>query len=422
MLKFNLVVYPNPQTRGLCETFMPSPPYFIDLEEAREISHQYLPKISEEIISLDEASNRILSEDLESLVDDPPFDNSAMDGFAVRYEDSSKAPVTLKITQNIQAQGLTNLPTIMENEACSITTGAPMPKGSDAIIPIEKCQIENGQVTLLEPSKPNFIRKRGENITKGDVGLFAGARLTPSRISLCATMGYQNLKVIKPLTIAIISTGNELKSPGESLEFGEIYESNSFGLASLVKLSGHIPKRYESVMDSMDSLRSVLNDASQSCDVILTSGGVSMGEYDYVRKIMEEEGDIKFWRVKLRPGSPPLFGLWDNTPLFGLPGNPVSSHVVFLMLTKPWLMKATGADGPIPKIIHAKLMDSLKSTKDCLTLRRLEIKFTQEGVLAYQPRHQGSGNIESLASADALSLLKPNQSGEIGEEIEVMLL
>ena len=105
-------------------------------------------------------------------------------------------------------------------------------------------------------------------------------------------MGHQNLKVVKPLTIAIISTGNELKSPGESLQFGEIYESNSFGLASLVKLSGHIPKRYESVMDSMDSLRNVLNDASQSCDVILTSGGVSMGEYDYVRKIMEEEGKL----------------------------------------------------------------------------------------------------------------------------------
>ena len=422
MLKFNLVVHPNPQTRGVYETFMPSPPYFIDLEEARVISNQFLPKISQEIVSLDEASNRILSEDLQSLVDDPPFDNSAMDGFAVRYEDSHQAPTTLKITQSIQAQGLTNLPTIMKGEACSITTGSPIPQGSDAIIPIEKCQINGNEVTLTEPSKPHFIRKRGENITKGEVGLSAGARLTPSRISLCATMGHQNLKVVKPLKIAIISTGNELKSPGESLEFGEIYESNSFGLASLVKLSGHIPKRYESVMDSMDSLRNVLNDASRSCDVILTSGGVSMGEYDYVRKIMEEEGKIKFWRVKLRPGSPPLFGLWNNIPLFGLPGNPVSSHVVFLMLTKPWLMKATGADGPNPQIIRAKLMDSLKSTKDCLTLRRLEIKFTKDGVLAYQPRHQGSGNIESLASADALSLLKPNQSSEIGQEIEVMLV
>ena len=182
-----------------------------------------------------------------------------MDGFAVRYEDSNQAPITLKITQSIQAQGLTNLPTIKKGEACSITTGSPIPQGSDAIIPIEKCQINGNEVTLTEPSKPHFIRKRGENIAKGDIGLSAGAVLTPSRISLCATMGHQNLKVVKPLTIAIISTGNELKSPGESLEFGEIYESNSFGLASLVKLSGHIPKRYESVMDSMDSLRNVLN-------------------------------------------------------------------------------------------------------------------------------------------------------------------
>ena len=175
--------------------------------------NQFLPKISQEIVSLDEASNRILSEDLQSLVDDPPFDNSAMDGFAVRYEDSYQAPITLKITQSIQAQGLTNLPTIMKGEACSITTGSPIPQGSDAIIPIEKCQINGNEVTLTEPSKPHFIRKRGENIAKGDVGLSAGARLTPSRISLCATMGHQNLKVVKPLTIAIISTGNELKSP-----------------------------------------------------------------------------------------------------------------------------------------------------------------------------------------------------------------
>ena len=154
MLKFNLVVHPNPQTRGVYETFMPSPPYFIDLEEAREISNQFLPKISQEIVSLDEASNRILSEDLQSLVDDPPFDNSAMDGFAVRYEDSHQAPTTLKITQSIQAQGLTNLPTIMEGEACSITTGSPIPQGSDAIIPIEKCQINGNEITLTEPLNP----------------------------------------------------------------------------------------------------------------------------------------------------------------------------------------------------------------------------------------------------------------------------
>ena len=147
-----------------------------------------------------------------------------------------------------------------------------------------------------------------------------------------------------------------------------------------------------------------------------------MGEWDLVRKIMEEEGVIKFWRVKIRPGSPPLFGKWKNTPIFGLPGNPVSSHVVFRMLVSPWLLHVTGADNPSPIITKAKLMDSVKSTNDCLTFRRVTINSTEKGLEARQPRHQGSGNIESLASADALTVLKPGQSGNIGEVIDVILL
>ena len=147
-----------------------------------------------------------------------------------------------------------------------------------------------------------------------------------------------------------------------------------------------------------------------------------MGEWDLVRKIMEEEGIIKFWRVKIRPGSPPLFGKWKNIPIFGLPGNPVSSHVVFRMLVAPWLLHVTGADSPTPIIIKAKLIDSVKSTSDCLTFRRVTITSTENGLEARQPRHQGSGNIESLASADALTVLEPGQSGNAGEIIDVILL
>ena len=235
-------------------------------------------------------------------------------------------------------------------------------------------------------------------------------------------MGYPTIPVFKRLKVAIISTGDELKQPGEELKLGELYESNSYGLAGLVQWTGHEAIRYPTTADNLDSLREILNQASQECDLILTSGGVSMGEWDLCRKIMEEEGDLHFWRVKIRPGSPPLFGLWNETPMFGLPGNPVSSHVVFRMLVAPWIRSQTNAQGPIEQRVFVQLQDRVKSTNDCLTLRRIVVESTPDGMKAYQPRHQGSGNLESLASADALTLLKPGQSGEVGEWIEALLL
>ena len=147
-----------------------------------------------------------------------------------------------------------------------------------------------------------------------------------------------------------------------------------------------------------------------------------MGEWDFVRKLMEDEGDVVFWRVKLRPGSPPLFGHWNGTPMFGLPGNPVSSHVVFRMLVVPYLRASLETPFPYDRIVHARLASKLRSTEDCLTLRRVSLKSTKDGFVAEQHKHQGSGNIDSLSQADGLTLLQPGQSGAIGEIIEVLLL
>ena len=320
------------------------------------------------------------------------------------------------------ATGQNETVTVGDGEAVRIMTGAPMPPGADAILPIERCQVDGNQVHLQEAPKPHFVRRQGENLQKGNLALTKGAQLTPSRVGLCATMGYADVLVYRRLRIALISTGDELIQPGEELVHGEIYESNSFGLAGLVKWMGHIPVRYPVVSDTMETLREALEDASESCDIILTSGGVSMGEFDYVRRLMEEEGDVHFWRMKIRPGSPPLFGLWNATPLFGLPGNPVSSHVVFRMLVAPYLRHSLGTDGPQEWIVRAKLCDSVKSTEDCLTLRRIVLRPTEEGMMAYQPRHQGSGNIESMASANGLTLLQPGQSGDAGTWIDVLVL
>lgn len=401
---------------------MSETPYFISLEEAINIAQSAPIKADTEFVSLDEAHGRILGSDLPSKVNDPPFDNSAMDGFAVRFEDTKEAPTTLTIVATTQAAASNESITISSGEAVRIMTGAPLPQGADAIIPIEACVVEGDSVTLNQPSKPHFIRRCGENIKEGVVGLKQGSYLSPQSISMCATMGYDQLPVMKKLKIGIISTGDELKSPGELLSFGEIYESNSYGLSGLVQALGHTPIRYPSVIDSLNDLREQFNKAASECDLFLTSGGVSMGEWDFVRKLMEDEGDVSFWRVRIRPGSPPLFGHWNDTPMFGLPGNPVSSHVVFRMLVTPYLRRSLQTQFPIDRIVHAKLLTDVRSTNDCLTLRRVTLRSTKDGFLAEQSKHQGSGNIDSLSSADGLTLLQPGQSGKTGEWIEVLLL
>jgi len=397
-------------------------PYFLPLDEAIQLSLQHKLSRVVEQVPLDEAHQRILAEDLPSKVNDPPFDNSAMDGFAVRFEDTQKAPTTLDIIATSQAAAGDEQLFVSSGQAVRIMTGAPVPDGANAIIPIEACTIDGELVTLNQPSKPHFIRKCGENIGEGQVGLEKGCFLSPQSISMCATMGYSSIPVVKKLKIGIISTGDELKPPGEDLSYGEIYESNSYGLSGLVKMLGHIPIRYPAVHDSKDALRTQFDIAAQECDLFLTSGGVSMGEWDFVRKLMKTEGDLVFWRVKIRPGSPPLFGHWKGTPMFGLPGNPVSSHVVFRMLVVPYLRGCLNTTFPYDRIVHARLNTNVRSTKDCLTLRRVTLQSTETGFVANQPKHQGSGNIDSLSSADGLTLLQPGQSGEAGELIQVLLL
>ncbi len=403
---------------------MTETPYFIQLEEARALCSKTPPVLSVEHVDLDHAHQRTLAVDLKSLVNDPPFDNSSMDGFACKYDSNATYPLTLSVLGTQAASG-ENLPlNVGAGQAARIMTGAPMPEGTDAILPIEMCAVsKDGQfVVLNEAPKPHFVRKKGENLQEGSIALSKGSLLTPARVGLCATMGHATVPVYRRLKMAIISTGDELKLPGESLQHGEIYESNSFGLAGLVRWLGHQPVRYQAVADSMDGLRTALNEASAECDVVLTSGGVSMGEFDYVRRLMETEGDIHFWRMKIRPGSPPLFGTWNGTPIFGLPGNPVSSHVVFRMLVADYIRNALQSDGPREWTVRAKLCDRVKSTMDCVTLRRVELVSTDEGMMAYQPKHQGSGNLDSLASASGLTMLQPGEIGEVGEWIDVVVL
>ena len=396
-------------------------PYFVSLDEARDICHNNkIPLLTEEI-SIDDSLNRIIASDVVAEVNDPPFDNSAMDGFAVIFSETKSAPVELSII-GVSNAGSNNLPKLSSGQAMKIMTGAPIPEGADSIIPIEKCIINGEKVILNEQSKPHFIRNQGENFTINSVLFKPGEILTPEKISLCAAAGVSKLTVYQKLKVAIIPTGDELKPLSEELGYGEIYESNSYGLSALITSLGHEATRFSTVVDNLDTLRKTLNTAAKNHDLIITSGGVSMGDRDFVRIIMQNQGDINFWRVKMRPGSPPIFGKWSNTPIFGLPGNPVSSHVVFRVIVMDWLMSLTNSTNPRNKIIQATLDDDVKVVEGFTTFRRVELFYHQGKTIARLKGHQGSGNIAGIAMSDGLTILGPNDSGKKGENCQIMLL
>ena len=397
----------------------------VSLERALEIANHTPVQRNQDILPLDQATGRILFDDLISLVDDPRFDNSAMDGWAVREADCQETGAVLRIVGTSQA-GSAEVPLVGEGEACSIMTGAPIPDGADAIVMVEDSTTHDGSVTINGPARPDFIRKRGENLTEGERPLRAGNILTPSAISLAATMGHDTVSVVRPPSIAVIGVGDELTPPGEPLSENSIYESNTFGISSLVKKMGGTPLRSELIRDSIDDLRKALDEAAGSCDAIITSGGVSMGDWDIVRQIMEQEGDIRFWRIMMRPGGPPLFGYWKGTPLFGLPGNPVSSHVVFTVLVAPWMSKSMGSDevngSSMGNRVRVTMQEPLKGAPGKLCMRRISIRQEGDNLVASTSTHQGSGNIHSMVAHNGLSLLPPDTSCEKGDTIDALWL
>ena len=394
----------------------------ISLERARTLIEMEKIELSVERVNLDNAYGRVLGKGLASKVEDPRFDNSAMDGWAVKKED---CPLTenksLEIVGISQA-GSSQTPTIRLGQACKIMTGAQMPEGADAIVMVEDSEIDGNKVIISGPARETYIRRKGENLSKGKEALFAGDFMSPATISLAATMGYEYIDVYRKPIIGIISTGDELVLPGSKIKDWEIYESNSFGMAALVEKMGGTPIRYDVVTDSLDKLRDSLNHAAKNCDAIITSGGVSMGDWDIVRKLMELEGDIIFWRVNIRPGGPPIFGKWNEIPIFGLPGNPVSSHVVFSMLVCPWFSASFGvSENQNPSLgrkVRVRMLNNVKGADGKICLRRIRITNDRTGLVASTHTHQGSGNINSMAIHNGLTLLPSGVNANVGDIID----
>ena len=287
------------------------------------------------------AAGRVLAVEVVSAIDVPPLDNSQMDGYAVRTVDVPKAPATLRVSQRIAA-GQVGSP-LEPGTAARIFTGAPIPAGADAVIMQEKCDAVGDKVTLRErPPRGEAIRKAGIDVARGDVVLRPGVRLKPQHCALAASVGAARLTVFRPLRVATLFTGDELVMPGDPLPPGSIYNSNRFMLRGLLESLGCEVHDLGIVPDDLQSTRTALASAASLADLIISSGGVSVGEEDHVKPAVQAEGTLDLWQIAMKPGKPLAFGRVRNVPFIGLPGNPVSSFVTFVLFARPFILQRQG--------------------------------------------------------------------------------
>ena len=347
----------------------------------------------EEVPTLD-ATNRILARTQRSTMDVPPLDNSAMDGYAVRTNDPSR----LKVAQKIMA-GSVGKP-LAPGTAARIFTGAPIPPGADAVVMQEHCAVENDFVVIKKKPKPGeWVRRVGSDVKKGDEILAAGKRLLPQDTGLAASVGIKHLPVYRKVKLGLFFTGDELVMPGEPLAPGRIYNSNRFTLRGLGEVFGCDVHDYGIVPDSLEATREALRRASAETDLIVTSGGVSVGEADYVKPAVESEGKLLMWRIAMKPGRPLAFGSVGKAFFIGLPGNPVSSFVTFLIFVRPFLLKTQGLSSTEPRSIAARA--DFDWPEPDARREFLRVKWNAQGGLDLYPT-QDSAVLTSTSWADGL--------------------
>jgi molybdopterin molybdotransferase len=319
----------------------------ISVEEAQAKVLEGIGVLPVERVELLSALARVLAEDVVSDIDVAPFDNSAMDGYAVRAADvagaSAETPVRLRVVEHVPAGAFPSVP-VGPGEAVRIMTGAPVPEGADAVVMVEKTAEESGGdvgVIFAPIGEGQNIRRKGEDVRKGETVLHQGEIVGPATIGILASVGCPTPLVYRRPRVAIVSTGDELVGIDEYPGPGKIRNSNSHTLAALVLEAGGEPHILEIARDTVESTRAILSRASEF-DLMISTGGVSMGDYDVVKAVLEELGILGFWKVAMRPGAPQTFGTIDGTPFFGLPGNPTSGMVGFEMFVRPVLLKMQG--------------------------------------------------------------------------------
>jgi molybdopterin molybdotransferase len=308
------------------------------------------PVTATEEVPLLEADGRVLAAPLLSGLDVPPLDNSAMDGYALRCADVLAAGTRLPVTQRIPAGTVGHH--LAPGSAARIFTGAPVPEGADAVVMQERCEREGDDVIVNHvPRDGENLRRRGEDIGAGAEVLAAGTRLTPQALGLAASIGVPLLSTFRRLRVALFFTGDELAMPGEPLKPGGIYNSNRYLLRGLLERLGCAVSDLGIVPDTLEATREALRRAASLADLIVTSGGVSVGEEDHVKPAVEAEGELGLWKLAIKPGKPLAFGRVGDADFIGLPGNPVSSFVTFLILVRPFVLKRMGAGEWLPRRI-----------------------------------------------------------------------
>jgi len=350
----------------------------------------------EEVPTL-EAAGRVLARAQRSTMDVPPMDNSAMDGYAVRLSDL-KGKNVLKVKQKIMAGSVGKA--LEPGTAARILTGAPIPPGADAIVMQEYCDAAGEDVTVKKIPEPGeWIRLTGSDVKKGGEILAAGKRLAPQDTGLAASVGIKALPVFRKIRLGLFFTGDELVMPGEPLAPGRIYNSNRFTLRGLGEAFGCELRDYGIVPDTLQATRDVLRKASAECDVVVTSGGVSVGDADYVKPAVEAEGSLLMWKIAMKPGRPLAFGKVGQSSFIGLPGNPVSSFVTFLIFVRPFLLKTQGHTDTAPRTISARA--DFDWPEPDARREFLRVKWNAQGGLDLYPT-QDSAVLTSTAWADGL--------------------
>ncbi len=390
----------------------------VTIEEALALVLKRVRPLPAEDVAIEDAAGRVLAADVRAAVDLPPFRSSAMDGFAVRSVDT---PGTLSVVGSVAAGQPSSRP-LETGEAMGISTGGVVPDGADAVVPIEIVAVSGNSVTIPDAAAAEAsVRPVGGDVGAGDVVLEAGLQLSPARIGALAAVGIATVSCARRPRAAVLSTGTELRRPGEELGPGQIYEANSLMLAAALAGAGAEVQRLEPVADDADDHREALRRGLEA-DVLISSGGVSVGPHDLVRSVGTDLGvEEVFWRVAVKPGKPVAFGVRGDTLVFGLPGNPVSALVGFELFVRPALRALAGETDPAPRYRSGTLATTLRRIPSRDQLVRAAAETSAAGTTLRPLRGQESHMIVRAAAAAAL-IHVPRGDGEIAAGAPVRYL
>lgn len=387
----------------------------ISVESAVEIILKEIKPLGVESLDIMSAMGRVLGEDIIAARNNPPWNNSAMDGYALRADDTKTAPdspITLKVVYDLPA-GHVPKSAIGKGEAVRIMTGAPVPDGADAVIMVELTEAgESGTVVIRSKvSAGENIRKSGEDFKAGDLVIKKGAVIRPAEISMLATTGVPFVFVHKRPRVAVISTGDELVDINEVPHMGKITNSNGYALSALVAECGAVPLPLGIAKDTRESLREKL-EAAMDADCIISSGGVSVGDYDFVKDVLKDMGSqMIFWKVAMKPGKPLAFGVIGGKPAFGLPGNPISSMVAFEQFVRPSLLKMSGRSAIFRATLNARLTKDIKIKPGRMNFIRAEFRIEDNELIVTPLDGQGSGVISTTVRANSYVIVPEDSAG-----------